>query len=92
MFLKTAEQWWNLLDKYKGDIVAIANRTNKPFTDFYPLGLKGFDEAVERRDPLVADVLFDIWDAVPNIAAIHTWKGWDILCELSAESHLIRGV
>jgi hypothetical protein len=76
----TQEKWWILFEDNIDNILACANKTNVDVTEN---DLVKWNE--EEDDDAAYCILDKIWEAAPDDPVIHTWPGWNNICNLCSE-------
>lgn len=96
MIIRTANDWWNGIDKHwtvLRDILYMflpvtKNETYEGEILTYPLS-KYIEELKENKDRNLARYLNAAWSAAPDSPRIHSIPGWGVLCDLCSEEYVL---
>lgn len=79
-YIKTADEWWLIVDRIWPAILDIADRVNA--NDAY---IKMMEEKKLARDRKLAGCFNHLWFEAPDAYFIHTWPQWSRFCDLCSE-------
>lgn len=77
------EEWWNLVNKYKHNLIQIAGRFRYRLEE--PLKEKLVTAIDEEDSEEVHHLLEELWWAAPDVSDLHFIPGWGALCDLCSE-------
>lgn len=80
------KDWWKVLEDNWDDIKDIAYRVYKKPEKLIDKMIKS---KTQKNGPAMTSYLNDIWYDAPNEPIIHTWKGWNTLCDLCFEDYIL---
>lgn len=83
-YAQTAQQWWDILKDWWDEITAIWYKFI-PDTPSPEILLA----ARKRRDPALVRFCHVAWMNAPDNGTIHAIPGWEVLCDLCSECHVL---
>lgn len=94
---ETAEQWWANVDEWWAELLSIVERFVKldqtVEDDGKFLGINGYvhmAQLKQARDPRLAGYFDAAWCNAPDNGAIHTIRGWLVMCDLCSEQWVLH--